>query len=274
MAANSQELGQELATRLHERSPQGFLFIDFDGTLAPIARLPNEVTLPTAQLDLLNLIGRTTQLRPIIVSGRSSEDLDRYFGSGNIGLVAEHGARYFESGTQKWKEVPYQANRIPVESIAACLEEIVSRYPGTGVERKECSVAFHYRNAKMDIEANLPLLLREIDKCVSTRLSSQADGVPHWALMRGKKVIEVLSRGVGKGIFIEWFLSRREPGAAELLIAIGDDETDEEMFRVINKRGGLSVKVGELSTVARYRVPDVSSVTEILTKIAHVVPSN
>ena len=52
-------------------------------------------------------------------------------------------------------------------------------------------------------------------------------------------------------------------------VFIGDDRGDEHGFRYVERCGGWSVKVGPGSTVARYRLPDVTAVLEWLSALAN-----
>lgn len=67
----------------------------------------------------------------------------------------------------------------------------------------------------------------------------------------GKKIVEVSSMQVNKGIAMEHFLIENNYDA---VLCAGDDETDESMFR-LNADRVISVKVGiDASTAARCRI--------------------
>jgi trehalose 6-phosphate synthase/phosphatase len=78
-------------------------------------------------------------------------------------------------------------------------------------------------------------------------------------ILPGAKVVEVVARGVNKGRLIPFIVARVPAGA--LLVAIGDDRTDEDLFAALPP-GGLAIHVGPEASAASIQlegVPDVHS---------------
>jgi trehalose 6-phosphate synthase/phosphatase len=114
-------------------------------------------------------------------------------------------------------------------------------------------MAWHYRAVARDFgnrqAHELRLLLGDL-------LSNQPVEV-----LEGKKVIEVRMRGVNKGMVAQRI--QAEAGDGVTLVAIGDDRTDEELFRALPATA-ISVAVGNLPTAARFHVNDYRSVRRLL----------
>ncbi len=72
-------------------------------------------------------------------------------------------------------------------------------------------------------------------------------------------VVELKPSGRDKGSAIEEFM-REPPFAGRTPVFLGDDQTDEYGFGVVNRLGGQSVKVGPGSSGARWRIVDALAV--------------
>ena len=114
-------------------------------------------------------------------------------------------------------------------------------------EDKGTSFALHYRLA--------PDLADAAERVVRNAAASLGDW---FEIQHGKRVIEIKPAGRDKGVAIEEFLCE-SPFAERTPVFIGDDVTDEDGFRVVNRAGGHSIKVGAGSTLARWQVADPSA---------------
>jgi trehalose 6-phosphate synthase/phosphatase len=118
------------------------------------------------------------------------------------------------------------------------------RTPGTRVEVKAASIAFHYRGADPHLaEARLGSLRNALSSALG----------PQVELLDGHKVLEVRVRGVHKGTIIQQVLADVPSGS--LLFAAGDDRTDEDLFAAL-PGDAISVRVGPGSTRAGLRLAD------------------
>src|SRR6266516_1588153 len=86
-------------------------------------------------------------------------------------------------------------------------------------------------------------------------------------LQSGKMVVEIKPSGKDKGTAIAEFLAE-VPFRGRLPVFIGDDLTDEFGFDLINRVGGCSVKVGEGSSAAHWRLPNADAVRAWLKRFA------
>ncbi len=222
-------------------------FLDYDGTLVPFASRP-EKALPDEELkELLGSLSRAAQV--VIISGRDRSTLDSWFGTLDVGLVAEHGVWIKKDGG--WETVE-KLDKSWKEQIKPILELFVDRTPGTFIEEKEYSLAWHYRMADPD------LAVRRARELKNTLLQLVAN--LNLGVMEGNKVIEVKDARINKGTAVSRWLSE---GEWDFVFAAGDDVTDEDMFAVLSD-DAISVKVGMGHTRAKYIVESYREVRKLL----------
>ncbi len=80
-------------------------------------------------------------------------------------------------------------------------------------------------------------------------------------LLAGKRMVEVRHIGINKGMVIQRILSNGDENST--IIAIGDDVTDEDMFRAVPDNA-MTIAVGTLSSVAKHRLRDPADVRLLL----------
>lgn len=220
---------------LTERSA---LFLDFDGTLADLAQRPDAVQIPPALVALLHGLHQRLDGALALVTGRAREDLEPMLASPWPWPAA------FEHGAVRLSVHGGLATTRPgglARAIAAA-EHLTSRHTGLLLERKQTSMALHFRLAP-SLEA----------LCVDT-LARAIAHEPGLQLLRGKAVVEVKSTRVGKGLAIEAFM-QEAPFAGRVPVFAGDDVTDEAGFEVVQRLGGSGIKVGDGPSRARHRCP-------------------
>jgi trehalose 6-phosphate synthase/phosphatase len=228
------------------------LLLDYDGTLVPLARSPELAAPDDELLDLLYRLANTPGIRLDIVSGRTHTTLQQWFGAVPVSLWAEHGFWHRPSPSGDWAS----AANVPsdwIERVAPILEQFVASTPGSHVEMKTASLAWHYRNAPRDFGTRQAHELRML---LGDLLSNQPLEV-----LEGKKVIEVRFRGVSKSLVAQRVAA--EAGPATTIVAIGDDRTDEDLFRAL-PASSISVAVGRSWTTARFHLDDYRAVRHTL----------
>ncbi|HET9643925.1 MAG TPA: trehalose-phosphatase, partial [Burkholderiaceae bacterium] len=134
-----------------------------------------------------------------------------------------------------------------LERVAERAEALAAAHPGLIVERKGVSVALHYRLAP-HCEA----------MCRST-MAEALGNAPSLRLLQGKMVLEVMPKGVSKGAAIQAFLAE-PPFAGRRPVFVGDDVTDEAGFEVVQRLGGIAVKVGPGDSIAHHRIDSAEGV--------------
>ncbi len=225
------------------------LLLDYDGTLVPLAHLPELAAPDPALLELLERLLQLDGLRIDIVSGRSRESLEAWFGHLPLTLWAEHGFWWRLDPGQPWAcGIELQAGWL--DRIRPILDQFTAYTPGSLIEVKTASIAWHYRNAPEVFGARQAHELRLL---LTAALSNQP-----FEVLEGKRVIEVRLRGASKAVVARSLRSR-----TGTMIAFGDDRTDEDLFRALPP-GSITVGVGERPTRARFTARDFVEVRRIL----------
>ncbi len=231
------------------------VLVDYDGTLVPIARAPELAAPDDDVLALLDALAVRRGLRVEIVSGRAHLDLDAWLGHLPIAIWAEHGFWHRQRPGKPWKA----GSSVPddwMRAIAPIVREIAASTPGSHVERKTASIAWHYRLAEPVWAAHQVRVLR-------MRLERELGDQP-FDVLAGKKVVEVRLRGVSKALVAVRIAADLSPETS--IVAIGDDRTDEELFGAL-PQSSVTVAVGSQPSSAKYRVADYRAVRRILRSI-------
>ncbi len=220
----------EIARKLSGARRRTFL-LDYDGTLRELVTHP-ALAAPSRELrDLLARLAALPRADVHIVSGRRRDSLDAWLGDLQVSLCAEHGAFAREPGGVWQRLIDADLSWLPAaeELLARTCEEV----PGSTVERKETSVAWHYREAEPEYgQWRAHELLAALDQALS--------GLPA-EVITGHRVIEIRARGVNKGAYVRHLESTASPGWA--IIAAGDDLTDDDLFDALPS-GSVAIQVG------------------------------
>ena len=216
-------------------------FLDIDGTLLEIAETPEAVRTDAADYRLLERLHAAAGGAVALVSGRTLAMIDELFAPLRLPAAGQHGYER-RDGAGRRRRHRFDAARL--RPVAAVLRDFASRHPGVVFEDKGASVALHYRLAPA---------LRDIAHAQALAAAALLPGEVE--VQPGKMVWEVKPAGAHKGLAIEEFM-RELPFRGRLPVYLGDDLTDEDAFRAVNRLGGQSIKVGAGETAARYRLPD------------------
>jgi len=219
------------------------LFLDFDGTLTELVDGPGEVRVDPRLAATLGELEQAFGGAVALVSGRPLAELDRLLAPARLAAAGLHGLEQrFPDGRLVRREPPDGA----LEAIRTALKALAAGDPRLLLEDKGVAVALHYRRAperEGECRALLERLLRPH---------------PRYQLLAGKMVLEVKPRSADKGRAIEAFMAAA-PFAGARPVFAGDDRTDEDGFAVVNARDGITVKVGDGASCARYRVDSVAT---------------
>lgn len=249
LPSRREEWPKELTTKV--RNAQKIcLVLDYDGTVVQIEQRPELAVLSSLQREFLRELQKRAQV--VILSGRRKEFLDRQFEDCPFTLGAEHGA-FLKDSTGAWR------SRISTEiqtwygEAKNVMQAYAERVPLSFVEQKEAALVWHYRQSPQTFAA---FHAHRLDEQLQVGLANQPVTVT-----MGNRVVEAKAIECNKGGFMRDLM--KQAGAGTLFICLGDDLTDEDMFKVVGKRG-ISVKVGEGKTSAQYRLAKQGDVSVFL----------
>lgn len=250
--------GEERIIRQFKKAKSRLLLLDYDGTLRGFASTHNpRLAAPSASLKrLLKDLTRLPRTTVCIISGRPRKALTAWFYGIPVSLAAEHGAWMKHNG--EWSQQPVSMDKHK-KVLLPVLEHYAERTPGARVEQKDFALVWHYRNVPVELaHARNASLLYEL-----RQLTANTDLSVH----KGAKIIEIKPKTVNKGAVAEDMMALHKP---DFIMAIGDDYTDEDMFRAVPE-DAISIKVGLGDTDARYQLVSIGKALQLLGKLAPVV---
>ena len=246
-------LSHETKARLvsdFQESNRRLMLLDYDGTLVPFAVKPARAKPGDEIIELLEELTESPKNEVVLVSGRDKDTLDKWFGGLNMGLVAEHGVWTKQKG-KEWKMIETLASDWK-GAVRPILELCVDRTPGSFVEEKEFSLAWHYRKAEHRLGDMRARELANDLLNLTANLNLQ--------VLEGSKVVEVKNAGVNKGRAALQWISKKH---FDFILAIGDDLTDEDVFKVLPATA-WSIKVRVSASAAKFTLGSPSQVRALL----------
>lgn len=241
----------EIASALHA-APHILLFLDFDGTLAPIVQDPGKAQMPDGTREALRRFASDPRISLAIISGRALDDLRTRVGLENLIYAGNHGLEIGGPGMEFLE--PVAAGRLKaLGELARHLRTRLNDIPGIEVENKVLSASIHFRRAS---QSDLAEIRRAVDDAV------QFDDNP-FQVSEGRKVLEIRPRvSWDKGSAVRWILeASNQPGALSLYL--GDDATDEDAFLALPE--GITISIGKpKETAAQYFLERQDLVPEFL----------
>jgi trehalose 6-phosphate phosphatase len=229
------------------------ILLDIDGTILDLAPSPQQVWVPPDLRRTLARIDGLTGGAVALVSGRPLKDIDLIFSPLQLAAIGGHGA-----------ELRAVADAEPIQRAAPLgaalkrkLASVTELGPGILAEDKGYSLALHYRLA--------PDKEKELRKAVEAICAAAAPASIE--ILPGKLVIEIKPAGVNKADAV-CELMRYAPFAGRNPIFIGDDTTDEPVFGIIPRFGGLGFSVGQVAAHVNGRFDRPESVRTWLARVA------
>ncbi|KAK4664670.1 uncharacterized protein QC763_507260 [Podospora pseudopauciseta] len=280
----------EMLRRYRAAKKRLFMF-DYDGTLTPIVREPSAAVPSERVITSLKALAADPQNAVWIISGRDQEFLSHHLGHiSGLGFSAEHGSFMRNPGSTEWENLVEKFDMGWQEEVIAVFQKYTDKVPGSFIERKRCALTWHYRLA--DPEQGLHMS-RECQKELEDTVARKWDV----EVMPGKANIEVRPTFINKGEIAKRLvntynaelkaLESHDESARKLefVLCMGDDFTDEDMFRALNglsapndgtaeveAENTFSVTVGASTkvTLARWHVLEPQDVIECVALLAGV----
>ncbi|MFH1239354.1 MAG: trehalose-phosphatase, partial [bacterium] len=226
-----------------------FIFLDCDGTLAPIANSPEEAVIPKKTRRLLESLSGEKLCQVAVISGRALSDIKSKVGLKNIIYSGNHGLEIEGSKIRFITPVSPGYQKL-IQGIKRDLNKKIASIKGAFVEDKGLSLAVHYRQVK---KKDVSLLKTVFHETIIFHLVSDKVKIRF-----GKKVLEVRpSVKWDKGKAVLWLLALQQfsrAGGNVFPIYIGDDLTDEDDFKVLEQIGITVFVVQPKHSQAQYFV--------------------
>jgi trehalose 6-phosphate synthase/phosphatase len=253
---NSGWIGPLIARKLIQEftmSRRRLLLLDYDGSLVPFAEDPHLAAPNPQLLKILRGLLEQSETDVVLISGRDRDTLQSWFGMLPLILVAEHGA-WIKEREGNWGMLKPLSNEWKAQ-ILPLLQAHSDRLPGSFVEAKEFSIAWHYRKADPELG---PARAKElVDDLV--HFTANID-VHVW---QGNKVVELGNAGVNKGTAAMYLSSK---GNFDFILALGDDWTDEELFTALPKTAH-TIRIGVTQLPARFHLHNPSEALGLLEEL-------
>ena len=233
------------------RASRVALFLDFDGTLAPIRSRPESASLAGNVRALLKRISQSG-VCVAIITGRGLADVRRRVNLDGVWYAGSHGYFLLDPQGRRYTLLTKQ-QRANIQSVLRSIRPALRSIPGIQIEPKDATISVHYRRAK-------PSAVRSARVVVCQAVKSN----PGLKLMHGKKIWEILPAArVNKWTAARFILKKQFSSRRKLLLFyLGDDTTDEAVFRGMK---GISVVIGKRkATAAHYFLRSHSEVKQFL----------
>ena len=207
----------------------------------------------SCMIKLLNTLCANEANIVYIISGRSKDTMENWFGEiDNLLLSAEHG-----------EFLKYNGNWINYTNIfgiedkkKSIIEEFTKDQDNLIIENKCSSVNLNFNFCEDKYESEV----------INLKVKNILDRYNDINLKKGLNCIEFSFSKRNKGDIVKEIIKKN---SNYNVFAFGDEQTDEDMFKVLNKSNHYTYKVGdsESETNAKFKLNNTLEVHEILNKI-------
>jgi trehalose 6-phosphate synthase/phosphatase len=234
----------------YRKAKKKIIFLDYDGTLVPFKDDPEKAEPDKELIVLLKDLAKDSNIHLVIISGRDYKSLDRWFWNLNCSIVAEHGV-WIKKRYRKWRITRKLDDKWKYQLIPY-LQEYSGMLAGSFYEEKSHSLVWHYRKSDKihgDMVANE---LMDNLKNLTARMNLQ--------VLKGHKIVEIRNIDIDKGTAVKEFHPETN---FNFILAIGDDWTDEDMFKALPGTA-YTIKVGMAKSYSRYNLYNLNEARNLL----------
>ncbi len=240
------------------------VFLDYDGTLTPIVRRPEEAVLCEETRRAVRELGRDVPVA--VISGRDLNDVKNLVNVDHLYYAGNHG---FDIAGPRGKKFAHELGSgfVPVlDKAEEQLKKELKFIKGARIERKKFSIAVHFREVADDAVGKVDDVVQKVHNSFSSLRKTH-----------GKKVLELQpDLEWDKGKAVRWLLENAVDlqGRKAIPVYIGDDVTDEDAFREVADDGiGIIVEEGrgERKSEAKYRLKDPDEVYKFLRQLFFMI---
>lgn len=218
-----------------------YLFADFDGTVSEFTDVPAKAVIDGEARAALERLSHEKRVSVAVISGRSFSDVMARVGL-PIAYAGDHGLE-IHAADFDFVVPAGEAVRLRLPAVCNRLRQDIRHIPGAFVEAKRLTASVHYRHVAPELVPSLRLAIYgSVDPA-------------HFEVRDGHYVFEIRPCVEwSKGHAVQWILNR-SGAIPEQAICLGDDETDEDMFRRLPEAVNVRVLHGaNVHTSAHYCV--------------------
>lgn len=231
-----------------------FLFLDYDGTLVTIKKIPSQARITEAVKRIIHSLTKKTNIKICIISGRELNDLKKMVGLKKIIYGGNHGFKISFLNRKIYIKKVRNSIYIKLNELKNIIKKEFGKEKGVLFENKKEIFGLHYRMVPRQKQAVIIEKIKNLIKPYKKFLK----------LKYGKKVIEIFPDvDINKGRAVKIILKKFNKKRIFYPVYIGDDITDEDAFEAL-KANGLTVCVGKKKTKAEFYLKNVKEVKKFL----------
>lgn len=239
----------------YRKAKKRLLLLDYDGTLMGFQSKPHLAKPNEKVLGLLKKLTDDPKNTVTVISGRDRDTLGSWLGHLPINLITEHGAARRLNGGE-WEITKKDFKQEWQDEIYHQMNLHTRRCAGSFIEKKSHALAWHYRNADTYLGfLRSRELIDSLYRVFNNNMPLQ--------VIDGNKVVEVRITGIDKGTAAMKIYNSDD---YDFALAIGDDRTDEDMFKALPP-DAITIKVGNENSEAAYNLQNITEVIPFFQQI-------